>query len=490
MGDMAPADRRRMLAVIALYAALGAGWASFAQWVVPPIIRAAYEGRSLAILNRFFLSRAAPHPVEHYFGLWRAFSGAILIAGLLHLTVVLIVWARERRLDEGRPPQVRRADRRLSWAFILVSLAFLALTVLSGPRHDYVFLIIIWDAVRKGGDPWYYALGGINPVNAYGPLFNLLAAVAWVNPMAPKLLFAYVYVLFAGWLVEEFRSRRRPGGRQALVLMAWLWNPFLWVEIALFGHFDILVGVSCVAAVRARERGRDALSGLYLAAGVLLKYIPIVLLPFLALDEGRVRRRLVWVAVTAIAVGMALSCNNWGFSTLRPLSLAADRESCLLSIFRFLRGPRSPLYWFGLTDLDSWSTPIMALALYVAWSWCRRRKPDVASSAVLAVLTTLVFYKVGFPQYQMVLFAVAAYWACRDWEVLEASPPLRVAMGVYFGWIALFDVFYLYMGGKIPISLGTWGLVDDTIGLPTFVLGCELLACLVRASGRSSPSSS
>ncbi len=270
--------------------------------------------------------------------------------------------------------------------------------------------------------------------------------------------------------------------------MAWLWNPFPWVEIALFGHFDILVGVACVAAVHARERGRDVRAGLSLAAGVLLKYIPIVLLPFLALDDGRVRRRLLWVAVTATAPGDGPELQLLGFFDLAsPVPRGRSRVLPAVDL-PVPAGSRSPLHWLGLTDLDSWSTPIMALALFVAWSWCRRRRPDVASSAVLAVLTTLLFYKVGFPQYQMVLFAIASYWACRDWEVLEANPPLRVALGVYFGWIALFNVFYLYMGGKIPISLGTWGLVDDTVGLPTFVLGCELLACLVRASGRSSPS--
>jgi hypothetical protein len=491
MGVMAPADRRRTLALVASYAALGAGWSGFARWVVPPIIRAAYEGRSLPILNRFFQTRAAPHPIEHYHYLWRAFSEAVLTAGLLHLSVVLLVWQGERRLDEGRSPEERRSDRRLGLGLILVSLAFLALTVLSGPRHDYVFQLNIWDTTLRGGDPWYYALGGINPVNAYGPLFNLLAIGAWVNPMAPKLLFAYAYILFAAWLVRDFRARRH-GGLSAIGLMAWLWNPFPWVEIALFGHFDILVGVSCVAAVRARERGRDVASGLWLATGVLLKYMPIVLLPFLALDDGRVRRRLIQVAVVAIALGMAMSCNYWGFSTLRPLSLAANRESCLLSIFRFFRGAHSPLHWLewlGIRpDLDWLSTPMLILALAGAWSWSRLRRPDVASSAVVAILTTLLFYKVGFPQYQMVLFALASYWGCRNWERLEANPPLRVALGVYFGWIALFNVYYLYMGGKIPISLGTWGLVDDKVGLPTFFLGCELLACLVRASGRPSPS--
>ena len=30
--------------------------------------------------------------------------------------------------------------------------------------------------------------------------------------------------------------------------MAWFWNPFPWVEVAIRGHFDILAGLACVAA--------------------------------------------------------------------------------------------------------------------------------------------------------------------------------------------------------------------------------------------------
>jgi len=59
---------RRSLFILAIYATLGAGWAGFTPWVVPPIIALAYQGRSLWILNRIFEGRA-PHPVEHYFDL-------------------------------------------------------------------------------------------------------------------------------------------------------------------------------------------------------------------------------------------------------------------------------------------------------------------------------------------------------------------------------------------------------------------------------------
>ena len=75
------------------------------------------------------------------------------------------------------------------------------------------------------------------------------------------------------------------------------------------------------------ERGHDVRAGMSLALGVLLKYMPVVLLPFLALDRGRLRTRFLQVAVVSIALGLAyelLLCR--GPSTLSPLGFAARPE--------------------------------------------------------------------------------------------------------------------------------------------------------------------
>jgi hypothetical protein len=424
-------DRRWTFGIIALYAALGAASVGFA-------------------------SRRVPQRVD---------MGAVLIAGLLHLSLVLFV---------------RRLDRRASLAMVLISLAFLAVTVVSGPRHDYEFDLQIWNMVRMGNDPWWRVINGVFPLNAYGPLFNVLALPAWVNPLAPKLLFAYAYLMLSVWLVRDLGPRRGLAGWPALGMIAWLFNPFVWVEIAIFGHFDILVGVACVAAVEARVRGRDLVSGSCLATGVLLKYIPIVLLPFLILDRGKVRLRLLASALAVIALGLGASCAIWGTSTFRPLTFAATRESSLLSILRFLRGSYSPLRWFmASSDLDAMATPFLIVTLLRAWTWCRLRWIDPVSSAVLAILTLLLFYQVGFPQYQMVLFVLATYWVVRDWERFRIRSPLAAALGCYFGWQAAFDVLYCWFGGTLGFG-DELSWVPEVVGLPTFLLGCVLVVCVVR----------
>ncbi|AMV39968.1 hypothetical protein [Planctomyces sp. SH-PL62] len=264
-----------------------------------------------------------------------------------------------------------------------------------------------------------------------------------------------------------------------LALAVWFANPFAWVEIALFGHFDVLVALSCIAAAEARLGGRRWASVGWLTSGVLLKFFPGVLAPFLALDRGRIRWRYLAATAGLALGGMAFACGVWGTSALRPIGLAVRRESAYLSIFSFLRGPHSPI---GRDTLffspDEYAGPVLLFALYQAWSWTRRTGFDPLASCVLAVTTTLALYKVGFPQYYMVLFLLGPYWFVRDRAKLVRRGPLAAAYLACFGWIAWFDV---------RIARETLSGLTNWVGLPTFALMLALLASVALAGPREGP---
>ncbi len=480
---MVQLDRTWLHRLVALYVALTIAWIGLARWVVPPLLVADRPGRTLAALKRYLQGFATPYTGRDLLGRWVEVSVAVGIAAFLHLTILLILRRYDLRAAEERSAADVRGGRGVSLALWMFSLAFLVVTVLTWPRHDYYFYLQMWYEVRQGHDPWWIVFGrhGDGPLNAYGPAFNLLAGLAWLNPLAPKLLFAYSYALFTIASIKGATASRRLSRLQTLGLFALFWNPFPWLEIAVRGHFDILVGLLCLAAVHARLRERDILSGVCLALGVLLKYLPIVLLPFLALDRGRLRPRFLAVAITSIAFGLALSYALWGPSVLRPLAFAANRPSTPMSIFRFIRSRYSPLLRLGIAEnYDSLSPVIIVLALLLAWSWSRARRPNLEASAAVVAATTVLLYRVGFPQYQMVPFVLASSWALRNWRQLRARALLGVAIGCQFAWLAVFDVCDASVGYFLWAP--TWDLVEDLSGLPAFLFGCLFVFGMVRSS--------
>jgi hypothetical protein len=217
----------------------------------------------------------------------------------------------------------------------------------------------------------------------------------------------------------------------------------------------------------------------------LLKFFPVVLLPFLALDRGRLRPRFLIVALATIALGLGLSCAFWGNSTLSPLTFAATRRSNCLSIFRYLRGHYSPLQFFMYNpNVDAMAPIILFVALLRAWSWYRVRHPDIEAACVVAVTTTALFYHTGFPQYHMVSFALGAWWAVRYWDVKRARLARAFAVACYFGWLAAFEWYYFTIKDGNDFY---WEHVEEILGLPTFVIGCAFLTTVVLSARREEP---
>ena len=276
---------RRLYALVAFYLALTLAWLAFAGWVAPAQFDRGASGkhhrRGEALHRKFCIGILAARdgcPLAR-------FSIAVLIAMPFHLSIVILLRSYDRRAALSRSAAELRAERGLSLWLAIVSLVFLAVTLTTASVHDYYYYLNMWYEVEQGHDPWFLVAGsnGVVPLNSYGPLFNILTAAFWVNPLAPKILFAYAYILFAVREIKRFTANHRPSVGSLVVLAALFWNPFPWVEIAVRGHFDILVSLLCLRAIRTWVKGRDFVSGTYLALGVLLKFLPVVFLPFLAI---------------------------------------------------------------------------------------------------------------------------------------------------------------------------------------------------------------
>lgn len=465
----APPSRRTLL-ILGGYAAAAIGWSWLASHVAPPWIVAACEGQGPPALRAAVRWFGGVRPTADVLEQWSVAASAVGGAIAIHAALVLAVlrWAR------GGGPAGAAAPAVL----IAASPPFLIASALIGDVQDYHLYLDIWREILAGHDPWYLVAGGpmgAYSLNAYGPLYNLLALPTTWNPLGPKLIFAGAYWALASRLALAAPRRGLPGWA-APALALWFAGPFAWVEIAVFGHFDVLVALLGLAAIESRANGRWPAAAAWTASGVLLKYFPAVLAPFLALDRGKVRWR--WLAATAglSAAGLGVARSIWGPSVFRPIALATGRESAGLSIFRALRGYYSPIDRDTLVfSTDEYSGPILLLGLFLAWRRARRDGLDPATAGVLAVAATLTLYKVGFPQYFMVLYLLAPYWFVREYPTLRNRGWAVAAYLIAFAWVSLYDVW---------MARGVHPVADDWAGFATFPLMAALVAAIVAAGRR------
>ena len=451
--------------LIAIYASVCVLWIGFANGVAPNIIADAYNELSLSVLNWAFQGHRSL-PIGHYFDLWSEITIAVLIATILHLVIVLFIVGSERKysllLGNSSKP-----DSRTNFVLIVFSAAFLALTALSPTRGDYPAYLGMWKGVLGGRDPW------LDTGNAYGPLFNVLSPLVWINPRANKLFFAFSYLAYLIWLVKDFAPRRGLVALSWPLSGLWLLNPFPWAEIAYFGYFDVLVALACVAAVHNVNRRKDGISGTYLALGILLKYMPIVILPFLVFGERRLHFRLFSFCVVVFGFGLIVSVLIWGMSTFLPIALAATRDSHW-SVYDALR------FLSDSSNLDTFvwlERPLLVTTGLGMFVWCVLRRTGPALSAVLAVSVTLLFYRAGYINYQMVPFLLILYWVFSEWQQLH--PVLVALLGGYFGLLTILEFPHW---GFFPEFTGN---LYSNIVIFKFLLGCALLVGLVQSSSRS-----
>lgn len=457
---------RLTLRLVAIYAIVCLFWVVFADWAGPNIIAAAYDERHPWILNWDFRGYKS-FPV-HYRDRWSVIATAVLLAAVLHFVIVLFMCGidrkhRVRSLDAAQSPSQANA------VLVVFSGVFLGLSVLSGAQADYKSYLDEWMVVLRGGDPW----GGL-PFNAYGPLFNVLAPLVWINPLANKLLFAFSYLVYVIWLIKDFAPRRGFPALSWPSVGLWLLNPFPWQQIAYLGYFDVLVSLACVAAVHSLVGSKDGAAGTYLALGILLKYMPIVILPFLVSSERRFHFRILSSCVGVVILGLVISLLIWGTSTFLPFTVAATRSSAW-SIYVVLASTHSPLRPFLDSPTVDWlEKPILLTAGLATFTWCMLRQIEPALSSALAILVTLLFYRVGYAHYQMVLFCLISYWAVSNWVQIKEHSVLAALLVGYFSFLAIAG--FVQMSGLV----GSIFYSNIALMLFRFLLGCALLVGLVQ----------
>lgn len=247
----------------------------------------------------------------------------------------------------------------------LWSFAMLYICWLSGIRHDYVFYLKIWNLMISGLDPWIFG-------NSYGPLHNTFAYLIGLSDLAPKFLFASS-LLFANSLLLIEGIKRRSHDFSLTVYLTTIPFNVLVVGIGFrYGLNDGLIAFFMTCAVICRARNKNIATGVLVGLGGLMKFYPIILLPFIALSARRYKYSIVLTGITVFAIGMFCSYLVWGKGILNPIIFGVERGTGLLSIFASLNTVfKSNLF---ITELLKYNVLILLSAVTFAFVICLKKK--------------------------------------------------------------------------------------------------------------------
>jgi hypothetical protein len=356
---------------------------------------------------------------------------------------------------------------------LLFAAAAVAVALMTGFVHDHVAYQAFWEAALSGRDPWSPSFLAANP---YGPFFLLLAIPYAIDPYAAKL------TLVAAWLIALAIIRKERCRTAAARPPAWIWlslaafSPFVWLEVPYYAHFDVLVGLLTLMALRSLAARREGTAGTLIAVGSLFKFYPALIVPSLLVRAGTARRalRLGLSAAAVFAAGMLIGYLAYGDALLRPFTVAAERESKFISPFMFLRAPSSPArLLFHNPDLDRYWYVGLAICLLAAVAICVRRRLDTLDSAIVAGILGFLGYKVGHPQFLFVIVLLLAW----RWAIRPGSRSLLLASLCYVAFLSCYQAIYAFLGGMLTEP---WVQVRYLGGLPFTLLAIWLVAAVAR----------
>jgi hypothetical protein len=366
--------------------------------------------------------------------------------------------------------------------YLFFALVFVFVTIAAPVTgFDYEAYTVQWRIVANGLDPWktwpgiyQTGVGG----NMYGPLFNLYGLLSVVDAKLPRLFSTSLWLL-ALWPVVALIPR----SGFALKIRFWLYmatvvNPFPWGWVSVFGINDTIVGALLALAILSRKRGGSAVAGGLFGLAALLKFYPLLLAPFMAVDRRRIDLRFAACVAAVFLTGMACAYVVWGSSIFAPLQSAATRESRDISIYGFLAQSH-------LSPLDGVGVPLLAIQIVFAVAGLAAFAMHVLNRGtsldglVLGYLTIVAAYQLGEHQLYVPLVLILPLYL-----LLERPEPLVTRrLVLVFAAFSLLGIGFLAFDAY---SEPPWIYIQKNAGLPMFIVNLLAIVALATRSSRSS----
>lgn len=259
-------------------------------------------------------------------------------------------------------------------------------------------------------------------LSPYGPLWTLVetAVASWAPTVGAAVLalkvVALASALGSAWLVWAIVGLVRPRLRLVATLL-FLWNPVVLVELAGEGHNDGPMLLLALLSLYLTLRGRPDRALLASTLGVLVKYVPAILVPpqavFLwrtAADRAALRSAALAGALGSVVLAVATFAPVWAgldtFAGLERSGAPGGYGTLPGSLYRLVAGIL-PASSAGLVAV---AVPASLFAVFVVVQALRVRdaRSLVASAAWISVAYLLLARGLYFPWYALLPIGLLA----------------------------------------------------------------------------------
>ena len=384
--------------------------------------------------------------------LWLAAHGCYLAAAWLVV--------RGESLPEPSSPSAGVGKRRLSLGVVLgLGLAMRLILIPTTPTLSEDVYRYLWDGrlVAHGLNPYTHAPDDPSLAPFHDRLFASLnhAHVRTIYPPAAQFLFSAVARVSATpqafkiallpiegalWIALLALLRRRSLSEERMLLLAW--SPVVVIESYGSGHLDLAAASLLVIALALLEARRAISAGAAFALSILIKYTPLLLVPYLA------RKRQAAVLAVAAAVILLLffpfaGAGNSLWTGLRTYLAHWDFNGALY-----------PLLRARIAD-DREVRLLLAACLGVAGVWISLRARSVPGAAAALWVAYLLTSPTVFPWYVVPLVALAPL--CPD-------PGTLLFSGLVALSYVLLPIYRMSGAWRLPdwvpwVEYGGWGVV-------------------------------
>ena len=313
----------------------------------------------------------------------------------------------------------RQTSSRMAWmiviggtfAFIIVFLfmaPFDALDIYDNISHGRIVGIYGANPYQQlikdfPHDPFYKYPRWKNSPSAYGPVWEMLAGgIAWLagsgivaNILAFKILPGLFHLASVAVVILYLRRIEPERTLAGALLLGW--NPVLLYETWGNGHNDIAMIFWVLLAVILINQKRYTLGTLSLVAGVLIKFIPVLLIPaallvgYRSAEKRRFRLRFfIRTSVAALFITIVAYLPFWNglasFSIGRRMQMFTTSVPAV--VYRFLKPALGFSESARLVSLGA----LGLLAIFTLVQTFRAQKQEPAESFLQTTFNILAFY--------------------------------------------------------------------------------------------------